>query len=82
MKLACVHMCACAHNQKTFLTKKIFFDQNFFSPKPPKKIFHQKNFFYTNIFFTKKNKKNINCAETLISPKHQPRRRATFPEGP
>ena len=30
----------------------------------------------------KKVKKNINSAETLISLKHQPRRGATFLEGP
>ena len=79
-----------------FLTKiyfnQIFFDQkifltNFFSSKPPKNFFWPKNFFFTKkLLDQKKNclkkQKNINCAETLISSKHQPRRRATFPEGP
>ena len=72
MKLACVHICACAyarvracvHNQKKFLTKKNFFDQKFFFTKnSPKKFFDQKNFFspnfffYTKHFFYQKNKK-------------------------
>ena len=54
MKLVCVHPCACAyarvracvracvHNQKKFLTKKIFFDQKFFFTKNhPKNVFDQ-----------------------------------------
>ena len=78
---------------QTFVSKKFakskythvkIFDQIFFtkilSPKKflsPKKIFDEKN------FLTKKTKKQkkINCDETLISPKHQPHRRATYPEG-
>jgi len=61
-------MCACVvHDQKNVC--------------PKKKIF-TKNFFYQKIFLTKKTKKNISCAETLISPKNKPYQRATFPEGP
>jgi len=90
------HACVCARAcARVRAQPKIIFDQkNFFWPKfffhhkkkmffTKKNFFHQNIFFYTKLFFTKKKqKKNINCAITLISPKHQPHRRATFPEGP
>ena len=92
---ACLRACVRAQPKKfvdqknIFLTKKYFFDQKyFFHQKNKKKSFWLKNFFFTKKFFyttfsyQKKTKKNINCTETLISRKHQPCRRATFPEGP
>ena len=96
--LACVHTRLRAQpkifwqkkifDQKNCWPKKIFFDNFFFHQKSPQKLFWPKKFFfnkfyfYTKHFFLPKKQKNIICAETLILPKHQLRRRATFPEGP
>ena len=44
-----------------------------------KKNFGEKNIIDEKKFF---GSKNINSAETLMSPKHKPCQRATFPEGP
>ena len=88
---ACVRACVRARvraQPKKFFDPKKFFWTNFFSPKnPPKNVFDQKKFFSPifflhKTFFLPKKQKKIICAETLISPKHQLRRRATFPEGP
>ena len=54
MKLACIHMCACAcaHNQKKKFTKKIFFDQIFFHQKTQKMFLTKKKYIFdkTNFF--------------------------------